>query len=179
MKRPVAGRALFYHRDSGGKHETTPDQYVAWALSKSAELHLSFDGIPDSITAMIRDGRSTNGDPPREGRFFHGRPRALRVSSLVGSRGWEVRATASGSRICPDSRLSCRLAAGPRKELRLIQRILTMLETMPATRVAAELTTEGIPSPNAGRCRKDNGVTHPVSGVWRRQRSSISRGIRC
>src|SRR6185369_2669107 len=48
----------------------------------------------------------------------------------------------------------------------LIHRILNMLETMPAARVAAALTSEGIPSPDAGRTRKDHGVTHPVSGVW-------------
>lgn len=41
-----------------------------------------------------------------------------------------------------------------------------MLETMPASRVAAQLTREGVPSPNAGRLRKDHGVRHTVSGVW-------------
>lgn len=47
-----------------------------------------------------------------------------------------------------------------------IRRILEMLETMPASRVAAQLTAEGVPSPDAGRTRTDNGVTHTVSGVW-------------
>jgi hypothetical protein len=41
-----------------------------------------------------------------------------------------------------------------------------MLETMPANRVAAILTAENIPSPDAGRTRKDSGVEHVVSGVW-------------
>ena len=31
---------------------------------------------------------------------------------------------------------------------------------------AARLTAEGIPSPDAGRLRKDRGIKHPVSGVW-------------
>ena len=51
-------------------------------------------------------------------------------------------------------------------ELKVIRRILEMLETMPASRVAAQLTAEGIPSPDAGRWRKDRGIKHPVSGVW-------------
>ena len=46
------------------------------------------------------------------------------------------------------------------------RRILAMLETMPGCRVAATLTAEGVPSPDAERWRKDNGVHHPVSGVW-------------
>lgn len=28
VKRPTCGRGLFYTRDSGGKHETTPGEYV-------------------------------------------------------------------------------------------------------------------------------------------------------
>lgn len=55
---------------------------------------------------------------------------------------------------------------GPPDELELIKRILTMIEKLPAARVARTLTEEGIPSPDAGRLRKDNGVKHPVSGVW-------------
>ena len=51
-------------------------------------------------------------------------------------------------------------------ELKVIRRILEMLETMPASQVAARLTAEGIPSPDAGRWRKDRGVKHPTSGVW-------------
>src|SRR3569623_380281 len=50
--------------------------------------------------------------------------------------------------------------------MQLIFRILEMLETTPASRVAATLTAEGIPSPAAGRLRKDGGVLHEVSGVW-------------
>lgn len=277
MKRPIEGRALFYHRDSGGKHETTPDQYVAWAVSRSAELHLSFDGMPDGITAMIQDGRSTNGDLfldydvkgnllsrmgldamikealrdpnvshiliPRRDRFARpdvpmdairledtlrsdgitlvfmdkvcpplpkkkrrdigdqitalvdydraGEERRTLAQKIIyaqihlakagfstggrapfGFRRWLVREDGTLVRQLPD-REYVRTPGhhvvwlpGPEKELRLIRRILTMLETMPATRVAAQLTREGILSPNAGHCRKDNGVTHPVSGVW-------------
>src|SRR5262245_9369823 len=61
-KRPRQGRALFYTRDSGGKHENTPGQYVAWAQAKAAELGLAFGGTPEAIEAMIREGRSRLGD---------------------------------------------------------------------------------------------------------------------
>jgi hypothetical protein len=55
---------------------------------------------------------------------------------------------------------------GPEEELAVIRRIIEMLERMPASRVAAVLTTEGVPTPDAGRWRTDRGVKHPTSGVW-------------
>lgn len=55
---------------------------------------------------------------------------------------------------------------GPDEELDLIRRILKLLETVPASRVAKMLNAEGIPSPDAGRRRKDLGVEHAVSGLW-------------
>jgi len=55
---------------------------------------------------------------------------------------------------------------GPQEEIDLALRIRDMLLTIPASRVAAILNTEGIPSPNAGRYRTDNGVKHLVSGLW-------------
>ena len=48
------GRALFYLRDSGGRHEQTPGQYVAWALRETLQLKLSFMGSPNDIDEMIR-----------------------------------------------------------------------------------------------------------------------------
>jgi hypothetical protein len=62
MKRPEQGRALFYTRDSGGKHEMTPGEYVAWAQRKAQELGLSFHGTPETITSMMRSGRASEGD---------------------------------------------------------------------------------------------------------------------
>ena len=55
---------------------------------------------------------------------------------------------------------------GPEEELSLIRRMLEMLPTIPASRVARILNEEGVPSPDAGRRRKDNGVRHEVSGLW-------------
>ncbi len=47
-----------------------------------------------------------------------------------------------------------------------IHRILNLLETTPASQVAALLTREKVPSPDAGRERTDRGVRHQTSGVW-------------
>ena len=55
---------------------------------------------------------------------------------------------------------------GPQEEIDVIRRILDMLERMPASRVAAKLTGEGVPTPDAGRRRTDRGVEHETSGVW-------------
>jgi hypothetical protein len=55
---------------------------------------------------------------------------------------------------------------GPEEELAVIRRIISMLEAMPASRVAAVLTAEKVPTPDAGRYRTDNGVKHLTSGVW-------------
>jgi hypothetical protein len=43
VKRPEAGRGLFYTRDSGGRHETTPSQYVAWAERAAKERNVAFN----------------------------------------------------------------------------------------------------------------------------------------
>jgi hypothetical protein len=65
----------------------------------------------------------------------------------------------------------------------LIYRILEMLEKMPACRVAARLTAEGTPSPDAGRERTDGGVRHQVSGAWNQAtilaiaRNPLLRGV--
>lgn len=62
MKPTIKGRALFYHRDSGGKAEMTPTEYVVWTQRCADELGLSFDGTPERINAMIRENRSVYGD---------------------------------------------------------------------------------------------------------------------
>ena len=62
MKHKKEGRALFHTRDSGGKHEQTPAQYVNWARSKCGEFDVSFDGTPEVIDAMIHAHCSVQGD---------------------------------------------------------------------------------------------------------------------
>ncbi len=62
MKTTTNGCALFYHRDSGGKAEMTPAQYVDWAIRTSNEEGVSFDGTPERIEDMIRHGRWADGD---------------------------------------------------------------------------------------------------------------------
>src|SRR5262245_19261414 len=61
-QRPKIGRGLFYTRDSGGKHETAPGEYVRWAQRKATELKVAVSGTPERIDAMIRDGRHQDDD---------------------------------------------------------------------------------------------------------------------
>jgi hypothetical protein len=278
-KRPAAGRGLFYTRDSGGEHETTPGEYVGWGRRTAARLGVAFAGAPERIEAMIREGRSQDGDLfldfgvkgnrlqrpgldalfhvaltdpavthvfiPRRDRLarpddpldamqMEGRLRGagltlvfmdktlpplargrrdlgesitaiidydragqerrdlaqkmiyaqLNLAKLgfstggrppFGFRRWLVRADQTTVRPLAEGEY-VRMAGhhvvwlpGPDEELALIRRILDMLETMPATRVAAVLTAEGVATPDAGRLRTDRGVRHATSGVWRQQ----------
>jgi len=52
--RPAQGRTLFYHRDSEGKAECAPPQYVVWAQKRAGELGVTFDGTPERIQAMMQ-----------------------------------------------------------------------------------------------------------------------------
>jgi hypothetical protein len=54
MKRIEKGRALFHTRDSGGKHEMTPTQYVLWAIKVAKDEGLKFTGTPELITRMMQ-----------------------------------------------------------------------------------------------------------------------------
>lgn len=51
-------------------------------------------------------------------------------------------------------------------ELVVVRRILGLIETTPAARIARTLNAEGVPSPMAGRVRTRNGVPLEVSGQW-------------
>ena len=282
-KRQEKGRALFYTRDSGGKHEMTPVEYVRWAQRKAEKLELDFDGTPDAIEAMIRGGRSVNGDLfldfgvagnvlsreglnallktasddcsvshvliPRRNRLARPdhpmdgvkledtlrrqgvtlvfmdktlppltRGKRLDIAELIvatvdydrssedrrelaqkvlyaqlqlakrgystggrppyGFRRWlvkedgtHVRELAEGESVKMRGHHVVWLP-GPEQEWTVIRRILRMLETMPASRVAKTLTNEGVPTPDHRRYRTDNGVRHRTSGVWRQ--SSIT-----
>ena len=279
MKRPEKGRALFYSRDSGGKHEMTPAQYVNWAIGKTVELRLRFSGTGEAIETMIRSGQSHHGDLfldydvsgnllsrdgldqliaevkrdltvshiliPRRDRLA--RPdNALDAIQLENSLRCEGITLVYTDRVCPpvvkgqrqdvadliagvidfdragkdrrdlaqkilfaqiglatngfsiggrppygfrrwlvkkdgmrmrqlDDGERVRMAghsvvwlpvADDHPERQVIRRILIMLETTPASRVDAMLTAEGVPTPNAGRSRRDRGVLHTTSGVW-------------
>ena len=61
-KRPTVGRGLFYTRDSGGEHETTPGEYVRWAQRTATRLGVTLACTPEQIESMIRQGRSQDGD---------------------------------------------------------------------------------------------------------------------
>jgi hypothetical protein len=51
-------------------------------------------------------------------------------------------------------------------ELGVVRRILGLIETTPAARIARLLNEEGTPSPNAGRVRTRGGVRVEASGQW-------------
>ncbi len=254
-----------------------PAQYVEWARQKAKELYLSFDGTPDRIEAMIREGRFALGDlfldynvkgnqlsrdglnslikeavidpsvthvfiprrdrlarpddpldgvrlenilrvagktivymdrtlqPIKKGKkadiaelitavmeFDHaekfrrdlaqkilyaqlqlaklgfstgGRPPYGFRRWLVKENGTQVRELADGEWVKIAGHHVVWLPTAE-VELAVIRRILKMLETMPASRVAAQLTAEGVRTPDAGRYRKDRGVRHQTSGVW-------------
>ncbi len=277
MKRPEHGRALFYTRDSGGKHEMTPGGYVIWARDDASRRGLAFSGTPEQLDRMIKDGQFANGDlfvdydvkghilvrdglsalmseaaadmrvshiyiprrdrlarpnnpidgvqieqqlhslgitlvftdkislptPPGErqnvgdlivsvldydqsGKFRKdlahkiilaqiglaksgystgGRPPYGFRRWLVKNDGTQVRQLADGERVRMAGHHVVWLP-GPDEEIATIARILKMLESTPASRVAAQLTAEGIPTPDASRYRTDGGVRHKTSGVW-------------
>ncbi len=270
-------RGLFYLRDSGGRHETTPGEYVNWAQRRAHELGVTFEGMPEEIDAMIREGRSISGDlfldygisgnilsrkglngllkeavsnphithvfiprrdrlarpdDPLDGVRLEGilrnsgvtlvfmdrvcpaQPKGKRadVAELImavldydrsgqdrrdlaqkilyahlrlakegfstggrppyGFRRWLVKADGTKVRdLQPGERV--RMAGHhvvwlptAEEELKIIRRILKLLKTMSASRVAEKLNKESIPSPDTGRFRTDNGVKHQVSGLW-------------
>lgn len=55
---------------------------------------------------------------------------------------------------------------GDEDKVAICLRIRSMLQDLPASRVAKILNHEQVPSPDSGRLRRDNGVSHHVSGRW-------------
>jgi len=275
--RPETGRALFYTRDSGGEHETTPGEYVGWAIRRAREFGVSFDGTADQISAMIGEGRFASGDLfidygvkgnvlsrkgldalfkvalhdtsvthvfiPRRDRLARpddpmdavqmenllrrsgitlvfmdrtwgpiGKRQRMDLADLIvslvdydksgrerrelaqkiiyaqlklaktgfstggrppfGFRRWlarddgtQVRELADKERVRIPGHHVVWLP-GPETQVAVIRRILEMLKSIPASRVAAILTAEGVPSPDHDRWRTDRGIKHKTSGVW-------------
>jgi hypothetical protein len=115
---------------------------------------------------LAKAGFSTGGRPPFGFRRW-----------LVGADGTRVRQLAEGEYIKMAGHHVLWLP-GPDEERAVINRILDLLATMPASRVAVLLTAEGVPTPDAGRLRTDKGVKHPTSGVWRQQQvTAIARNL--
>lgn len=277
MQRSENGRALFYTRDSGGKHEMTPGEYIKWACRQAKEFELTFRGTVAEIQRMIQRNLSSSGDlfldygvsgnylvrngldalfhevdfdktvshvlipqrdrvarpddllealnienslrkkgvtlvfmdrvcPPvksgeradiaelivaafeydQAGKFRRDLAQKMLYAQLslanagystggrapFGFRRWLVTAEGTRVRQLEDSEIVRKAGhhvvwlPGPESELKLIMRIREMLKTTPASRVAKILTSEGIPSPNAGKLRTDNAVKHRVSGNW-------------
>ncbi len=270
-------KGLFYNRDSGGRHEMTPGEYVLWAQRRAQELDVLFTGTPEEIEAMIREGRSMSQDiyldygisgnvlsrpgldglinksvsnsdvthifiprrdrlarpdDPLDGvrleqvlqnsgvtlvfmdRISHARPKGSRanMADLImamldydrsgqdrrdlaqkilfaqirlakggfstggrapyGFRRWlakgdgtPVRELQDGERVKMAGHHVVWLPTAS-EDLNIVHKILELLKTMPACRVAEQLNREDIPSPDAGRFRTDNGIKHQVSGLW-------------
>lgn len=270
-------RAIFYHRDSGGKHDQSLAEYVGWAVTRARDLKLEFDGNPKRIAAMVKNGESVVGDLfldycvqghlmsrtafdqlpvriksdptvshllianrdrfarpdypheavqreielrqlgisivymdqvleplkrgqrialseqmmgivdfDRTGRFREelAKKMILAQTSLAkqgfsaggraryGFRRWLMNSAGQPVQQLRDGEV-VRLAGhhvswmpGPDEELAVILRILQLLPTMPATRIAKMLNAEGVPAPDTGRTRKDHGLVHEVSGLW-------------
>jgi hypothetical protein len=277
MARKQLRSGLFYTRDSGGKHETTPGEYVKWARRRATELNVTFNPTVSDIESMIRNEEAIRGDlyldydvagdelsrvglnallaravsdemvshvfiprrdrlarptdaidavkmenvlrqngltivfmdrllsPIRTGRqpdtaeqiiaFLdydaagkHGRDLsekmvhcqiALATAGFsTGGRApfafdrWLVRRDGERIRQLKDGEI-LRMAGhhvvwlpADDQRLSVALRIRDMLLTTPATQIAKILNAEEIPSPDAGRFRKDNGVRHEVSGLW-------------
>jgi len=52
------------------------------------------------------------------------------------------------------------------EELKVVRRILGLIETTPASRIARILNEEKVPAPKAGRIRKVQGIPIEMSGLW-------------
>ncbi|HUE69843.1 MAG TPA: recombinase family protein [Pirellulaceae bacterium] len=277
IEREMNGRGVFYSRDSGGKHEQSPAEYVGWTARKAKEHGVRFDGTAETINEMIRSGQPVRGDiffdycvpgnelsrpaldalqteirrdPSISHVFIPRRDRLARPDDPLDAIKLESEMRRQGitivlmNKVLPPLRkgqraelaegltafieydqsgrfreqlaekmIPVQLALarlgfsaggrapfgfrrtlarddgsvvrqltdgeivrqaghhviwlpGPDSEIGLIRRIVEMLEIMPASQVASRLNNEGIPSPDAGRYRTDNGVKHRVSGVW-------------
>ena len=63
MSRRTSKRhGAFFHRDSGGKHEQSLEQYVCWVTQECNKRDLQFDGSIQSIKRMINSGQCESGD---------------------------------------------------------------------------------------------------------------------
>ena len=60
--RSTKGRGLFYTRDSGGRHETTPARYVEEAKRKAESLGVTFTPTVEDIEQMQKDRLTELGD---------------------------------------------------------------------------------------------------------------------
>lgn len=60
--RPAVGLGLFYTRDSEGRSDLAPPQYVEWAKGEAAKLGVAFTGTPEAIRSMIERGVSAERD---------------------------------------------------------------------------------------------------------------------
>jgi Recombinase len=96
-----------------------------------------------------------------------GRPPFAFRRWLIKADGTKLRELQDGERIRMAGHHVCWLPVPEgHPEMKVVRRILELIEIMPASRVAAILTAEGVPTPDANRWRTDRGISHKTSGVW-------------
>jgi hypothetical protein len=277
IERSRKGRGLFYHRDSGGKHDQSLPEYVQWAVRRAAELGVEFDGTSTRIIEMVNNHTSVSGDlfldycvsgnqmsrtaldqlssrinsdlkvshlfiakrerlsrpddafeavlmeeglreqgltivyqdkilPPliagqrrdlverltsffefdQSGRFrgelamkmIHAHASLAKQGFSTGGRApygfrrWLVESSGRPMRILAAGEIvrmaghHVRWLPGSDEEQGVLLRILDLIPNMAACRIAKILNAEGVPAPDCGRMRTDNGVKHLVSGLW-------------
>ncbi len=62
IERSSQGRGVFYHRDSGGKHDQSLPAYVEWAVREANQYQVEFDGTSQRIIEMVKSGDFVSGD---------------------------------------------------------------------------------------------------------------------
>jgi hypothetical protein len=60
--RPAKGRALLYHRDSSGKHDTTAPAYVGWACTYCQQNGLRFRATPETMLRLMKSRGGVSDD---------------------------------------------------------------------------------------------------------------------
>lgn len=95
-----------------------------------------------------------------------GRPPYAFERWLVDAAGTRVRKLEPGEVVRKQGHHVVWLPKFDSPELETALRIRRELLHKPASQIKRELTAEGVPSPDAGRTRTDNGVKHETSGEW-------------
>ena len=118
-------------------------------------LERNTERIVDSKVMLAKEGKWTGGEAP------YGFKRVL-----VGLDGAIIEELEDGRKV---SQRGCHVAIvpGDENELDVVTRILDLkFECHSDKKIAKILNEDGIPSPNSGRTRIDQGIEHSVTGKW-------------
>lgn len=155
------GITLVYQDKTVGPLKPGERQEIADLITGVVDFHKAGAERRDLASKVIQGQMSL----ARKGFSTGGRAPFGFRRALVDASGKVVRLLEDGEKV----RLpGCHVAfvPGPEEEVRLALRIRELMMIYPATRVAQILNDEGIPSPDSGRTRMDNGILHLVTGEW-------------